>query len=173
MKRLFFALWPDHKTRQSLVQVSHLIRAQAMKVVQPRNFHVTLVFLGNVDDETESLINQGIDDISAKAFDLTFDQLSYWSRPKVLCLTCSHSVTEYVDLAVAVEQRVRDCGLQIDSQPYTPHITLARHVRHVTEISFEPILWRAESFCLVQSCSEPGGVIYEVLKQWPLSPGIK
>jgi 2'-5' RNA ligase len=69
-----------------------------------------------------------------------------------------------------LEQEVSACGLQIDSQPYTPHITLARHARHVAEIRFEPILWRAETFCLVESCSEPGGVVYRVLQQWPLIP---
>lgn len=168
MKRLFFALWPDGETRQSLLRVNHLIRAQAIKAVTPGNFHVTLVFLGNVDDSTALLLNQHIDEISVKAFELTFDCVSYWSRPKILCLTCSQFNSEITALAASLDKQARDCGLPTDTRPYTPHITMARHVRHAPEINFDPIVWRAESFCLVQSCSEPGGVVYRVLQQWPL-----
>lgn len=169
MKRLFFALWPDTQTRESLQRVNHLIRAQGLKAVRPDNYHVTLVFLGNVDDATALLLNQHIDDISVKAFELTFDQLSYWRRPRVLCLTCSRFGAEAVELAAALDEQARACGLPTDTRPYTPHLTMARHVRHTPpEINFEPVVWRAESFCLVESCSEPDGVVYRVLQQWPL-----
>ncbi len=170
MKRLFFALWPEPEIRQALQRVSQLIPASDIKAVRPRNYHVTLVFLGNVDDATALLIRQRIGAISAKTFALSFDQLSYWRRPRVLCLSCSNALADYVNLAAALEQEVSACGLQIESQPYTPHITLARRARRAAEIRFEPILWRAETFCLVESCSEPGGVVYRVLQQWPLIP---
>ena len=62
---------------------------------------------------------------------------------------------------------VASCGLQTEARPYIPHITLARHAKHLPDINFEPIVWRAEAFCLVESCSEPGGVIYKVKEQWP------
>jgi len=169
MSKLFFALWPDDQTRQELVQLSQSIQAAGFKPVQPQNLHVTLVFLGHVDSAAELLVKQSVADISAEPFVLTFDQLSYWSRPKVLCLTCQQPAQQSVMLAAALDAAVASCGIETDKRPYLPHITLARHVRHLPDINIKPIVWRAESFCLVESCSEPDGVQYKVIQQWPFT----
>ena len=165
--RLFFALWPDDQTKLELVRLNKSIAAKGFRPVQPDNIHITLVFLGNVDATSELLIKQSVSGISAKPFVLTFDRLSYWSRPKVLCLTCSQLVDEVEILVAALNREVASCGLQTDTRPYQPHITLARHARYLPDIKFEPIIWRAESFCLVESCSELDGVCYKVRQQWP------
>ncbi len=165
--RLFFALWPENQTRLELVRLSRSIEAKGFRPVHPQNVHVTLVFLGNVDVASELLIKCSVAGISAKPFVLTFDQLSYWSRPKILCLTCSQLHDEVEMLVDALNREVASCGLQTDTRPYKPHITLARHARYLPDIKLEPIVWRAESFCLVESCSEPEGVCYKVREQWP------
>ena len=172
--RLFFALWPDDETRQALARLSRSLPAKQFKGVQPHNLHVTLVFLGQVETETESLIKQSAAAISAQPFTLIFDSLSYWSRPGILCLTSlqpapNEAVTVASELAATAANR----GLQTDSRPYTPHITLARHARYLPGLKFAPIVWRAEAFCLVESCSEPDGVCYKVIQQWPfIKPSI-
>lgn len=167
--KLFFALWPDDENRQALARLNQSIAAKGCKWVQPHNLHVTLVFLGPVDKNIESLIKQSVDGITAPPFELTFDSLSYWSRPKILCLTCLQPAPkDAMILASALTAVAASCGLQTDTRPYTPHITLARHTRYLPEVKFEPIIWRAEAFCLVESCSEPGGVNYKVIQQWPL-----
>jgi 2'-5' RNA ligase len=164
--RLFFALWPDDKTRQALARLNRHIPA---KPIDPHNLHVTLVFLGQVDTETESLIKQLAADITTPPFELTFDCLSYWSRPKILCLTCQQDVPdEAMVLTSTLTKAAVDCGLKIDTRTYTPHITLARHARYLPDVKIEPMVWRAEAFCLVKSCSEPAGVNYKVIQQWAL-----
>jgi 2'-5' RNA ligase len=165
--RLFFALWPDNQTRQKLARLGLALEAQGFKPVPPRNLHVTLVFLGQVDAALELLIKHSVDGIFARPFMLTFDQLSFWSRPKVLCLTCAQIPGEAKMPAAALSREVENYGLQTDTRPYQPHITLARHARHLPALNIEPIVWRAKSFCLVESCSEPGGVNYQVRQQWP------
>lgn len=165
--RLFFALWPDDQIRLELVRLNRSIEAKGFRPVQPHNLHVTLVFLGQVDTDSELLLKDSVTGISANPFVLTFNQLSYWSRPKILCLTCSQ-ITEEVEMLVdALNREVVLCGLQTDTRPYQPHITLARHARYLPDINFEPLVWRAGSFCLAESCSEPGGVTYRVRQQWP------
>lgn len=165
--RLFFALWPDDGTRQALARLRLSIPSKDLKWVQPHNLHITLVFLGLVDSATELSIKQSVNDITAQPFALTFDNLSYWSKPKILCLTCPQTVQEAATLAAELDNRIRSCGLPTDTRPYTPHITLARHVGHLPDIKIEPIVWRAEAFCLVESCSETDGVRYKVIQQWP------
>ncbi|MDP1665439.1 MAG: RNA 2',3'-cyclic phosphodiesterase [Methylobacter sp.] len=166
--RLFFALWPDDETRQALARLSQANAAQGLKWVRPHNLHVTLVFLGSVDADTELLIKQSVADITAQPFTLNFDRLSYWSKPKILCMTCRQPVPEPATmLASMLETVAANCGLHTDTRPYTPHITLARHVRYLPDMPIEPIVWRAEAFCLLESCSEPDGVCYKVIQQWP------
>jgi 2'-5' RNA ligase len=165
--RLFFALWPDDLTGPELVRLSRSIEAKGIMPVQPQNIHVTLVFLGNVDAASELLIKHSVTGISAKPFVLTFDRLSYWSKPKVLCLTSSHTPEELEMLVEALNMEVASWGFQTENRPYKPHITLARHARYLPDINFEPLVWRADSLCLVESCSEPDGVNYKVRQQWP------
>ena len=166
--RLFFALWPNDETRQALTRLNQSIAVTKLKCVQPHNLHVTLVFLGQVDKETESSIKQAAADITTQPFTLTFDSLSYWSKPRILCLTCRQRAPEpAIMLVSALETAAANCGLRTDTRPYRPHITLARHVRHLPDIKIEPIVWRAEAFSLIESCSEPEGVRYKVIQQWP------
>jgi 2'-5' RNA ligase len=165
--RLFFALWPDDDTRQALVRLSHVIGAKDFKWVQPYNLHVTLVFLGHVDKETDLLIKQSVADLTVQPFALSFDSLSYWKIPGILCLTSQQPVPkEAMILTAALKTAVEKNGLHTDVMPYIPHITLARHARYLPDVKIEPINWRSQAFCLVESCSEPEGVIYKVKNQW-------
>jgi 2'-5' RNA ligase len=165
--RLFFALWPDDDTRQAIVGLSHVIGAKDFKGVQPYNLHVTLVFLGQVDKETDMLIRQSVADLAVQPFTLSFDSLSYWKIPGILCLTSQQPVPkEAMILTAALKTAVEKYGLQTDARPYIPHITLARHAWNLPDVQIEPINWRSEAFCLVESCSEPEGVFYKVRERW-------
>ena len=77
-------------------------------------------------------------------------------------------VQQEEDLA-ELNREAANCGLQTETRPYQPHITLARHARYLPSLNIDPVVWRAESFCLVESCSEPGGVNYKVRRQWPFT----
>lgn len=169
MSRLFFALWPDDETRHTLLRINNSLKTKGFNPIQPNNLHVTLVFLGQVDKDTELQIKELVAAIAPHPFQLTFDKLSHWSRPQILCLTSPQPTPEEgIKLVSDLSKIAADCGLQTDTRPYTPHITLARHARYLPESIIEPLVWRAETFCLVESCSESGGVCYKVRQQWPL-----
>ena len=110
----------------------------------------------------------GIPEVLSHGWRKVESRLEQRSRvPKVGALGDAGAVAECVMLAAALDTAVASCGIQTDKRPYLPHITLARHVRHLPDINIKPIVWRAESFCLVESCSEPDGVQYKVIQQWP------
>lgn len=167
--RLFFALWPDEQTKLKLIHLNQAIEANSFKPVLPHNLHATLVFLGDVDAATEVLIKQKILDIYSKSFELMFDQVSYWSKPKVLCLKCSHIPLELELLVISLNSAVASYGLPIEAKPYVPHITLTRNAHYLPYIKFEPIVLRPQAFVLAESCSESEGVNYKIRQQWPIS----
>lgn len=167
--RLFFALWPDEAIRLALTQISQNLTAATGKPVAPHNFHATLVFLGAVDQMTATTIKDRIIDIVIPPpFQVIFDVLSYWRQPKILCLTSGVVSKPIAQLAGALEVLVKESGVITDTRPYIPHITLARQVQCLPDLEIYPIVWNADAFCLVQSCSEPKGVRYRVLERWSL-----
>jgi 2'-5' RNA ligase len=166
MKRLFFALWPDDETRQLINKFNQSIKSEGLKKVNPDNLHVTLVFLGNINAEVEVILRQSIEKISVQPFVLHFDQLDFWQKPRILCISTRSYDSQLSILVNAIKKKVELCGIKTEDRPYKPHITLARKARKVIDIAILPIEWKAESFCLVESCSTSNGVQYQVLQRW-------
>jgi len=169
MKRLFFALWPANETRNQLDYLNQSIKSADLKKVKRNNLHVTLVFLGHVDDKAEAEIKQKADRISIQPFTLCFDQLTFWKKPKILCLTTQQYDSQLIKLVNALNTMVEQCGIKGDKQSYHPHVTLARKASKSIVLDIEPIHWQAQSFCLLESCSTPDGVVYQLVQQWKLS----
>jgi 2'-5' RNA ligase len=164
--RLFFALWPDDETRQNILHIQQAVTMTVFKPVPAQNFHVTLVFLGSVSKTLESTLKAHTTSIQSEPFNLVFDQLQFWPKARVLCLTSQQPHSLIVDLATAISNAASICGLKTDSRPYRPHVTLARHGQAFNRQSCPALTWRAQAFCLVESCSTFEGVRYQVLEKW-------
>ncbi len=166
-KRLFFALWPDSSTRQQCRELIATFDCNG-KAVAADNLHVTLVFLGRVDSQQQTAITQEADSLSVAAMALQFDQLSYWKKPAIGCLTTSFPVdSALVSLADQLAAIAERCGIVVDKRPFTPHVTLFRKLTAALQGEFVPIQWQAKEFCLAESCASASGVLYRVLKRWP------
>src|SRR5690606_10650260 len=49
--RVFYALWPDEETRASLARATrHAVRRCGGRPIRRENLHITLAFLGSVDE---------------------------------------------------------------------------------------------------------------------------
>ncbi len=168
MRRLFFALWPDDNTRQVLQQINTALPLSSRQRIPAENWHVTLVFIGNVNEALVPNIIAIATSIRMPAITLVFDQLVYWSRPKVLCLTCSQPTLAAANLVTQLSTPLAALGLTLDTRPYCPHVTLARHIRDESTAVFEPIIWNANQFALVESVNSSSGVIYRPLQFWQL-----
>jgi 2'-5' RNA ligase len=165
MKRLFFALWPDESTRQACAEVAKTLSRSGKRVL-PENLHVTLVFLGGVDEETEAALTLAADAIAVPSLTITFDRIDFWRKPRILCLTGRSEGSELKTLVAELNAVSRTLGIEVDKRPYTPHVTLIRKVKEARPVEFEPIVWQSESFCLVESRTLPEGVEYRVVKEW-------
>ncbi len=169
MKRLFLALWPQKTVRERLRKITRVMDTAHCRPVIPENFHVTLVFIGALQAAKIAGIEHRMASIAGESFVIQFDRLSYWRKPKIVCLTCEKIPAAIIELVVQMQRAILDCGIELDERIYKPHITLARHAHHKPSLTFQPLLWPASSFCLVESANTPSGVIYKVLRDWPLS----
>ncbi|MEQ1740186.1 MAG: RNA 2',3'-cyclic phosphodiesterase [Methyloglobulus sp.] len=163
MKRLFFALWPDDITRQKCVKITVAINKS---VVSPTNLHVTLLFLGNVTLDKETVLRQEAAIIPPPKLTLCFNRLSFWKKPGVLCLTSTDDNPELISLVNNLAVAAKKLEIPVDQRPYKPHVTLVKKAKASKTLGFEPVNWRSNSFCLVESCSQPNGVEYRIIEQW-------
>jgi len=166
-KRVFFALWPDARQRERLRDViGSVAKTVEGRMVDRRNWHVTLVFVGAFPENRIPYLLEKAQEIQVEPFRLNFDRLEYWARPRVASLsaaTVPHELQELVDSLNAV---IADLGLKLEDRNYRPHITVVRNARaFTTERLTQRVQTEWSSFELMESVSGPGGVSYIPLKQ--------
>ena len=169
VRRLFFALWPDDETRNTIDTLARgLIRQQARRVAAD-NLHITLAFPGNVTARVQACLEAAAGRLTGEPFELAIDRLGYWPGPRIIWAAPSETPAALWFLAAALRDVLVTCGLEPETRPYQAHITLARKAGRSPDITrVPPIPWSIRQFCLVESVSGPAGVNYRVLRAWPL-----
>ncbi|HLQ26101.1 MAG TPA: RNA 2',3'-cyclic phosphodiesterase [Acidiferrobacterales bacterium] len=170
IKRLFFALWPDERTRARLLSVGAPPDAAAGRWLAGSHLHLTLVFLGNVDARRQDCVQQAASGITGKRFDLVLDVLGYWRHSHILWLGAGQTPSELLSLVDALHANLANCGFVAEARAYHPHITLARKLRkNLAGTAIAAVCWPVDRFVLVESSQERGGVKYEIVKSWDLA----
>lgn len=165
-RRLFVALWPDNVTRQRCATISSALVSGQAQPVAAANIHVTLLFLGNIAADTEAAFKLAAASIAIPTIRLCFDQLSYWKRPGILCLTASEPNQEAIRFVEQLTVLANKLGIAIDTRPFTPHVTLVKKTSSLTPMAFEPVFWQSNSVCLVESLPKTNGVSYRLVETW-------
>ena len=169
-QRLFFALWPGEDTRRALASLAkrHL-PARRGRLVDPRNLHLTLAFLGSVDQEFRDCAARAAGTVSGVPFVLELQHIGHWRRPQVLWSAPESTPDALLGLVGALNRALVPCGHEPETRPYSAHITLARKVRGpVPAVQHPPIRWPVGEFCLVASETDPRGARYTTLERWSL-----
>ncbi len=166
-KKLFFALWPDQRQQEALRNtISPIARLVEGNAVVRGNWHVTLVFVGQLPEERIAELIAAAAAIEVEPFRLRFDRLTFWQRPRIACLQAISVPPSLQRLVEQLNEALSGLGVEPKMETYRPHITAVRKAR-----SFEPIVlarplelqW--SGFELIESISLPGGVQYCPLKQ--------
>lgn len=166
-KRVFFALWPDHRQRDRLRDVVNSVaRTVEGKAVDRRNWHITLAFVGDIEEQLIPNLQARAAQVQVEPFRLSFDRLEFWVRPKVACLVTPTVPAEMENLVRELNAVMHEFGVTPEDRTYRPHITVSRTARAFTT---ERLAQRATTewseFELIESVSGPGGVSYVPLKQ--------
>jgi len=166
-RRVFFALWPDPRTRLAVAKATRrAVRACGGRPIRTENFHITVAFLGGlVEAELDRAARVGPIDVGR--FELTLDNLGFWTRPRILWLAPETAPDALLTLERVLWERLIEHGFEREARPYRPHLALARRARAV-DAAIKPIRWFAAELTLLESVPVEGGVRYEPLRHWPL-----
>lgn len=168
--RLFFAIWPDNKTRELLDQAGKQLHAACGgRRTRRETIHITLVFLGDVPIERIDALRALAGRVAAPQFKLVLTKLGWWKHNRVAWAAPDATPDAMAELVRGLETELTGKTFQLDARPYLPHATLVRkatcHENMALDVS---ISWEVGDFVLVRSVTDAGGAAYEVIGRWPL-----
>ncbi len=168
-ERLFLALWPDPGVRRGLLGIRDGLSGFRGRPTHPEDMHITLVFLGQVEQQRRACVEQVAAAVRGRPFELQIDQVGFWGRPRILWSGPSTVPEELKQLVQEFKITLADCGFEPERRPYAAHVTLARKARPVGFQELErPLSWPVEEFVLVASRTGGDPPRYRVLKRWRL-----
>ena len=153
--RLFTALWPDPAARRALAvwQAQWQWPPQA-RPTPPEQLHLTLHFLGALPAARIEALGDALAQRAAPAvapFELQLDRAEVWPRGlAVLCPAAPPPALAALHAAQAAT--LLRLGLQPETRPYRPHLTLARQAAGAVPPAAPPALrWPVQDTVLVAS----------------------
>jgi 2'-5' RNA ligase len=169
-ERLFFALWPGEALQRTLYELGRAVAPPGGKPMAAQNLHITLAFLGTIDDDKRNCMEKSAAAIRLPPFELRLDCAGYWPRPQVVWLGCREVPQPLAALAGQLNTAMAACGLTPESRPYSPHLTVLRKARQgPRQLDMDTVHWPVGDFVLVQSLTLPEGAQYQVVRRWPLA----
>lgn len=175
--RAFVALPLTGGFRDDVIELQHeLARFVEGRWSPPENLHVTLAFLGDIDEAACRACMDTMDESTGalrRPVVLSAKGLGAFRVKKAttlfLELACDPGLT---DLAEAVRASVRARGIPLDERRFRPHITLARRAGvpagTLGDLPFPLASCEGKAVTLFRSFLEPTGPRYKPLYEVPL-----
>ena len=167
--RLFFALWPPCETAEALHGWAlEARRANGGRVTRAEAIHLTLAFLGEVDESRLTSLKS----ISPKSrkHRLPIEEAGYWARNRIVWVGPYETPKPLELLAVDLGSELREQGFRSEKRKFSAHVTLLRKVREPQWLPRLPAVdWPVEEFVLVRSQLSAQGLRYEIVERFPLS----
>ena len=129
--RLFVALDLPEAVRHALAELIANLKpkSQGARWVQPENLHITLKFIGHVGNEKLSPIQSALSSIhTAQPIELRFRGIGFFPnerRPRAFWCGVAGS-PNLAELAADIDRALVPLGIEAETRPFTPHLTLAR-----------------------------------------------
>lgn len=164
MRRLFIGLMPGFAVQRQLSDhQSRWIWPTQARVTPPEKLHLTLHFLGQVDDEAQARLINALSTVRHGSFAMGLSEHGTFMPGGIAWMGPTPS-PQLESLRAATGVAVRSAHLQ-PVPDWTPHVTLARHAGNVAfPQQGEPLLWHVDRFALVWSTEGK----YVELESWPL-----
>lgn len=159
--RLFYALWPDERTRAALGRVQSGIHGRSTPY---ENLHLTLAFLGRRPRALLPALHAVLTRLPMTDITLVLDRLGYFGRHRIAWAGMQAMPPALLALQRALLAELARQHIACDHRStFQPHITLARDAPATPERALPPIEWRAQQIVLAQSNRHADSVRYRVL----------
>jgi 2'-5' RNA ligase len=182
--RLFFSGEIPDAQIFSLRQIQEMLQKVSadVKWVDPKNFHITFSFLGEVKSERLDSLKRTGEEVQKlfHNFPVSFSQLGAFpsrNKPKIIWLGIEQGEEILDSLAKELERRLLEQKFTLENREFKPHLTLGRirSQKGIEKLSEKLNLHFPESaeflfthFSLKESHLKPGGAVYKTIFDFPL-----
>ena len=165
MARLFFAVWPEPAAARALARVGESLAGLAGgKPVPAEKIHMTLAFLGSLDEEEVGGAVAAAAGVKSAPISMAIDSVGSFRRAGVGWAAPSQPCAELASLQEALAAGLRARGFRLEDRAFTPHATLVRKIgKPVPRAPMPGIRWRSRALTLVESTGDGS---YEVVESW-------
>ena len=169
--RLFFAAWPPPRTALGLQRwAEEAARETRGKVTRAETIHLTLAFLGEIEEPSIQSVLKAGRDTSGKAHRLPLEQARYWKHNRIVWVGPNETPAPLARLAVDLKSFLLAQGFALEQRAFEAHVTLIRKAHEPRALPALPALgWPVDEFVLVRSTLSNEGSSYDVLERFPLA----
>ena len=189
--RLFVAIELSEAVAASALDLISRLRSAAAKLapqsritwVTAERLHITVRFIGHVEDSKGDAVRGVLAALPGERFDLTIAGVGTFppkGGPRVIWAGLTAGRPQLISLEKLVSDRLREAGVPPEERPFNPHVTLAR-VRDAQGLRagtlVEPVRdlvlgsTRVDAITLFESRLSPKGPTYVALQRTALRPG--
>jgi 2'-5' RNA ligase len=183
--RIFVAVEINDEIRRGLSGLITRLKTTGadVKWVVPENVHITLKFLGYVEDAqvaaVSKLIRKAVASINSFTVDIKhLGAFPNWKRPRVIFVVAHEKDNNLATIYSRLDDSLTELGIKKEGREFTPHLTVGRvkspnnlralveTVDSLKESSFGQ--YTVESIALMQSDLKPTGPVYKKLDEFKL-----
>jgi 2'-5' RNA ligase len=187
MMRLFIAIEISAEIKAELTKIVDKLKEAAAEVkwVRPEGMHLTLKFLGEVEEGRKGVVENILEKISTtKSFTVTFQGLGAFpnlNNPRVIWVGIEKGKEELKKINGELETQLETVGFPKEERGFEPHltlgrvksghnkVTLARMVTAESHLALTPL--KVEKISLIQSILKREGAEYRRIKEAYLKKG--
>ena len=161
--RLFFGLNISNENKNKLKLLQDRFVCNGRKV-NMSNLHLTLVFLGEVNEIEYNKIKECMKGFTNNSFNIKITKIKMLRDMVIGEIEDNQTLNQ---LQLRLSNQLTNIGLQLDNRKYYPHITLSR--KSDLKINNEILLnEKVEEVILFESRFTDNGVIYIQKDKWSL-----
>ncbi|AGB05142.1 2'-5' RNA ligase [Aciduliprofundum sp. MAR08-339] len=141
-----------------------------VKLVERENVHITLKFLGEIDEKTFEMVRQIVEDCKVGSFKITLRGVGFFPNERYVRVVWI-GVDNYEPIermARCIDEKLRKIGFQREKS-YVPHLTVARAKGRITIRNLEKFKnmrfaeMEVKEIKIKKSTLTPNGPVYEDL----------
>ena len=177
--RCFVALEMPREVITYIEEIQNLIKKKNLfygKFTEPENLHLTLKFLGEIDEKKLEEAKTKLGEIKLSGFEANLGEIGVFSKKFLKIVWIKLNGKGIFELQKLIDNALKDIGFESEER-FMSHITIARikkvgdktsFLEYLKNIKLRKIKFNVSEFFLKKSELHEEGPVYENIKQYPL-----